>query len=134
MSHRYTSMLLSLIVGAVLSACVTTIDREYILNSTLLGYERTIRWGDFNAATGFRKEGDAVAAAAATSGRQLKVGAYDILSMTVTADGQVAQQVVEIGYYYSDDVRMKKVRDTQTWEYDGTQQRWVITSPFPVFE
>lgn len=132
MSHRYTSILLSLIGGAVLSACATTLDREYLLNSTLLGYERTIRWGDFNAANGFRKEGDVITGPA--SDRQLKVGSYDLLNKTVSADGRVLQQVIEIGYYYSDDVRMKRLRDNQSWEYDGEQQRWVITSPFPAFE
>ncbi|MEW5755814.1 MAG: hypothetical protein AB1810_05875 [Pseudomonadota bacterium] len=124
----------SMIAAGMLSACATTIDREYMLNSTLLSYERTIRWGDFTAANGFRKEGEVIKGVAPTSDRQIKVGAYDILSKTVSEDGQAAQQMVEIGYYYSDDVRMKKLRDAQTWEYDGAQQRWVITSPFPAFE
>jgi hypothetical protein len=118
------------LVSVLLSACATSVDRQYHLDRTLIVYEKTLRWGQFDAAMAFRKP-DSELLRVPDGYDQVKVGEYNVQSAMIYGEGKKAAVVVEVGFFFSDSMKVKRVLDRQTWEYDDESGNWYITSPLP---
>lgn len=131
--NKWLAVFLFAVIG-LMGGCATSVDRGYMLERTLIVYEKTIRWGNFEAALGFRKPGSAATSLPRERGDRIKVGGYDVVNQNMSEDGMRMSQSVEISYYHSDSARLLKVVDRQEWEYDRERGQWYIASDLPRFE
>lgn len=132
--HKWVFFILSGLAVLFLGACATSVDRGYMLERTLIVYEKNVRWGNFEAALGFRKPGSEASAHLPENADKIKVGGYDVVNQNMSADGMRMMQWVEISYFHHDSARVMKVIDKQTWEYDRDSGRWYIASALPEFK
>jgi len=135
--HASTSLffakLLSLCIClVVLSGCATLAEKEKAeaLDETTTKYGTALRFGYIDVARSFirspeKSMGD-------LSG--IKITSYEIVGKELSADKLQAQQVVEIQYYYTDNLIEKTLQDVQIWKYDVSKERWYLHSGLPVFK
>lgn len=126
--------LVGVVLGLLLTACATTAERLNLLDDTVTGYERALRWGHLHlAATLHQPMLDEAQAKKLASLGDLRVSTYQVLSNQLDDKGVVLQQRVEIKYFFDADPMVRSVVVGQKWEYDETKKRWAITTPFPEF-
>ena len=117
-----------------LFGCATNADRHFMLNQTLLTYEKTYRWGEYGNLLNFRKSDAQQAANALNDYQNIRISGYQVKRQHPSDDQYKISLDVEISYFRTDNNRIQSVLDKQTWEYDNDAKRWYITSPLPVFK
>lgn len=103
------------------------------LDATLRAYERALRWSDFKAAFALAGNADAPVPDF-QSLKDVHVTSYDkVESRALDTEGTKIAQVVEIRYVNARNMSERVISDRQTWAYTESDQRWRLTTPFPVF-
>jgi hypothetical protein len=128
--HSVITRATAIMVVAVLAGCAGGLTRKDRLDYTLRAYERSIRWSQFDAASGFEAGGRA---AVPDRLQRIKVTSYDVVESTLADDKERAQQTVRIRYYDTDDMRERIAIDHQDWRYDTAKEKWVLQSGLPPF-
>jgi hypothetical protein len=121
---------MAILVVAALAGCAGGFTRKGRLDATLQAYESSIRWSQFDAASGFEAKEDA---AVPDRLQHIRVTSYDVLQSTLADDKERAQQTVQIRYYDTDDMRERVTIDHQDWRYDAAKKKWVLHSGLPPF-
>jgi hypothetical protein len=120
---------------AIMSACASVDDskKTITLDSATRQYERSIRWGEYEAAVSLRRD-STVTHADMDHLKTVKVTAYEQVRQTDSADRSETALEVKISYY--NEYTMKEITfiDYQTWKYDPDNKSWYITSPLPAFK
>jgi len=129
-SMSYRGILL-LLVGVLLTACAAGPDRKVLLDDTLRGYERTLRWDDIPKTAQFQRE--AGEAPDRSEFRGLRVTGYRVLNRTMEPDQTALTQTVELTYFREDEAVERTVTDTQRWAYDPERKAWLLETPLPRF-
>ena len=115
-----------------LFGCATNADRHFMLNQTLITYEKTYRWGEYANLLNFRKSSTAQDAERVSTYENIRISGYQVKRQIPVDDTYRISFDVEISYFTTNDNRIQSVIDTQTWEYDKDAKRWFIKSPLPI--
>jgi len=125
-------LLVALVLMAIsVGGCTTTSDRHHTLQSTLIVYEKAMRWGHLDTLAGFRKPGNELTPAEQEQYENIRIGGYNVVAFTMAPGGKQAKQIVEVDYVDEDTMRVIKIVDKQVWEYDDEANRWFISSSLP---
>ncbi|MFZ1199756.1 MAG: hypothetical protein WAO07_06270 [Desulfobacterales bacterium] len=137
MKTRFNHALLCFLCLALLAGCAayTAMKKQDDFSETSRSYEKMIFWSDFDTADSFRDPQDREAHPLDIEDlKKVKVTAYSVKNVSVAADQSEVRQVVEIGYYRIDEVKVKTMRDQQVWTYNPSLKRWYLHSGLPPFE
>ena len=126
--------ILLIIISLILVGCVTSSDRQFSLQQTLLSYEKTIRWGEFTSLLNFRESSTEAELAQLGRYDNTRISGYQVKRQKPDPDNFTLQQDVEISYFKTHDNRIRSVLDRQKWKYDEELNRWFIHSPLPRFD
>jgi hypothetical protein len=98
-------------------------------------YNNDVRWGRWQEAAA-QVEPERRAAFLALlddSDRPYRFTSVEVLnSKPVTQDGTEMELLVALEYYRLPSVKERKVRQVQTWRYDVTLEKWVVTPDLSV--
>jgi hypothetical protein len=103
------------------------------LDSATRTYERAIRWGEYEAAIGLRRD-STVTHEHMDRLKAIKVTSYEAVRQTDSADRSETVIEVRISYYNEYTMKEKTIFDLQSWKYDPEKKSWYITSPMPNFK
>lgn len=131
--QRRTSLILLLLTLA-LAACATVGDRLDSLQRTLAGFEKAVRWGQFEAAYSFRRWPPGTPPTLPANLKNIRVTGYDAGSLRLDKESMTAWQVVTIRYYDLDTSREHSIIHSQEWRYDPEEKRWYLISEMPEFK
>ena len=127
-------LLSALLIAVTLSACVTP-KKQKDLDSTLLAYEKVIRWAEWDAAYGFLApdylEENPVTRLDMDRLRLFKVSDYTIRSATPINDGDGLLQSVEVRMFNRQQATERVILDQQEWRFDEQSERWLLHSGLP---
>ena len=133
------TVLLLCISVAIVSACSTLSGLREDLKDTVVAYNDSIRWGQFNKAEHFvydsvRQEFEARTKAA----KNVKIADYRILSTDFEVDKGEQTVEVEFDYYISPVYQVKTLVDEQKWSYVFVERekkkQWRLMTPLPEFK
>lgn len=132
---KNVSLLLALtLLAFLLTACAAS-KQEKGLDLTLLEYEKSIRWSQWDAAVEFLApeflETNAPTPLDLDRLRLFRVTAYEIRSAVPFNGGLGFRQTVEIRLFNRNQAIERSVRDTQEWKYDVDLERWFLHSGLP---
>ncbi len=118
-----------------MSACASVDDskKTITLDNATRQYEKAIRWGEYEAANGYRRQSTGTPADM-THLKAVRVTSYETLRKIESADRSEVQIDVEIRYYNEFTMKEVTITDHQSWVYDPAGKSWYITSPMPAFK
>ena len=125
------------VFGLLIMGCagIQTGERMTKFDETTRAYNRSIRWGEYEAAFAFKELTDKDNQLPDFDEyRQVRVTAYKVRKTIISEDKSKIIQIVEFQYYRLNNVTVKTLNDQQKWEYDTEQDRWFLLSDFPVFK
>jgi hypothetical protein len=100
-----------------------------------LKYENAIRWGYFEAANNFIKEGGTeLQIPDFEKLKEIRVTYYELFKSKFSKDGLRAYQTVEIKYYNINHLIENTLIDNQRWKYDKEEKKWYLQSGLPEFK
>jgi hypothetical protein len=136
MNRRALPVLLLAFVLALLAACGGTGGTKR--TDAMTEYAAAVRWNDFDAAWAFVDPAVRVERPLSDVERerfrQIQVTGYDLRSRTVSPDGLLLEQVVEIRLVNRHTQVERVMTDHQRWTYDAEAKRWWLTSGLPDFD
>ena len=104
-------------------------------DDTSRAYLIAIRWGEYEAAYGFKKLPDIDAKMPDFQDmKDIKVTSYRVKQTMISEDEMVVVQLVDIQYYRMRNVTVRTITDRQRWEFDKEKKRWYLISDLPNFE
>ncbi len=120
---------------ATVSACASVDDskKTITLDNATRKYERAIRWGEYEAAIGLRRD-STVTHEHMDRLKAIRVTSYEAVNQTDSADRSETVIEVRISYYNEYTMKEKTIFDQQSWKYDPENKSWYITSPMPDFK
>ncbi|MGH8030234.1 MAG: hypothetical protein ACREO3_09895 [Arenimonas sp.] len=136
MTRRALTALILACVLALLVACAASAGGTKRTDA-MTEYAAAVRWNDFDKAWDFIDP--AVRAEKPLSDlererfRQIQVTAYDVRNRTITPDGLVLEQTVEIRLVNRNTQVERSLTDHQRWAYDPIAKIWWLTSGLPDF-
>jgi hypothetical protein len=96
------------------------------------GYERAIRWSDFDMASSFLKnQADPDLASQLENLKQFNVTSYKVKRFLPNADQSQILIIAEVQYFKKNGLIVKDISHRQLWEYDKDQEGWFLTSGLP---
>jgi hypothetical protein len=99
------------------------------------GYERAIRWSDFDLASSFLKnQDDPDLAAQVENLKQFNVTSYKVKRFLPNADQTQILIIAEVQYFKKNGLIVKDISHRQLWEYDKDQKNWFLTSGLPALK
>jgi hypothetical protein len=104
-------------------------------DDTSRAYIRAIRWGEYEAAYGFKRlpnVNDKLPDFNDLS--DVRVTSYRVKQTIISEDEMVVMQLVDFQYYRMRNVTVRTITDRQRWEYDHEKGRWYLISGLPDFE
>jgi len=123
-------VLLSLLV--IGCASIKDMKKMEKLEHATDGYERAIRWSDFDLASSFLKnQEDPDLNTQIENLKQFNVTAYKIKSFLPNADQTQILIISEIQYFKKAGLIVKDISHRQLWEYDKDRRSWFLTSGLP---
>ena len=119
---------------SVLVSCATK-DPKNELGYALRGYEREIRWGEWDKAAQFH-ENPEVAWKPEVRQRlsHIRISGYDVINGTMTSDKSMMVQTVRVRYFNDANYVERTLMDRQTWKYNKKVQKWFLSSELPKFK
>jgi hypothetical protein len=124
------------LVLATLSGCATDI-RNQALNSTLMNYAGSIRWGDFTGAQIYidpdYAEEHPVSQVEMSRLAQLRVTGYDEGGGPRPDGPDDVVQLVQISVVNINTQAERTVLDRQRWHYDREKKKWRLMTGLPNF-
>jgi hypothetical protein len=128
------SLSCALLCAFALAAC-TTPKKQKDLDSTLLAYEKIVRWAEWDSAYSFLDpdylEEQPVTRLDMDRLRLFKVSDYTIRSATPINDGNGLLQTVEIRMFNKQQATERVILDQQEWQFDEESERWLLQSGLP---
>lgn len=98
-------------------------------------YLIAIRWGEYEAAYGFKKIPDVNTKVPDFQDlKDVKVTSYRVKQTMISEDEMIVVQLVDIQYYRMRNVTVRTITDHQRWEFDREKKRWYLISDLPNFE
>lgn len=136
MLHSKTVTIVLILIFLSVSGCATYREQKKFdaLDRTTDSYETAVRWGYFEMTRNFRKNPEGQDEASLARMRKIKITSYEVLDRKISDDKSEARQVVEIKYFNIEYLIEKTIIDKQLWKYDEEEQRWYLSSIFPVFQ
>jgi hypothetical protein len=122
------------LLALTLAACATVGERMDRLERTLAGFEKAVRWGQFEAAYSFRQWPPGVQPTLPANLKNIRVTAYDATNLRLDAKRMTAWQTVTIRYYDLDTSVVHSVQHSQEWRYEPDEDRWYLVSEMPAFK
>lgn len=126
-------LLLSLFAVILLTAC-SGARQDTALDLTLLSYESSIRWNDFETAWEMvdpeYREKNPQSSTDWERLKQIQVAGYRRNGTTVIEDGKIGQ-VVEVEVINVHTQTPRKIIDKQIWKWDEEAKRWWLTTGLP---
>ncbi|MBW2409433.1 MAG: hypothetical protein JRF72_06505 [Deltaproteobacteria bacterium] len=124
-------VLILLIMGC---ASMKTGEKMSQFDETSRAYIRAIRWGEYEAAFGFKKlTAREEVIPDFEDYRTVKVTNYRVKQTIISEDQSMIIQIVDFQYYRMKDVTVRTLIDRQKWEYDEEQEKWYLQSNLPAF-
>ncbi|WP_440225730.1 hypothetical protein ACQQ2N_08370 [Dokdonella sp. MW10] len=115
-------------------ACASTKSKETLLTETLRLYHATIRWHSIEQAETFvdpaYRATHPLTALELERYRQVRFTGYSEGGTVPVSDTEV-RQAVEITLVNVNTQASRTVIDRQTWTYDATGKRWMLSSGLP---
>jgi hypothetical protein len=131
--QKIRSFFLMAIAALGITACATTSERMDSLQQTLTGFEKAIRWAQFDAANGFRQWPMGKQPPLPDYYKNIRVTSYKPMNLQFGPEKMSATQIVEVRYYNTDSSRVRTLRHEQKWEYSKENKRWYLVSELPKF-
>lgn len=119
-------------ISTSLFSCAVTPDEMRLLDSTIMSYERAIRWGEFARAKSFHKDDPTLSDIERRRLKLYRVTGYTTLQ-NETPNTQNSYLLVEVKYYKNDRPVIKTITVKQHWKRDKDGKVWYLTSQFPKF-
>ncbi len=127
----------AVVLGLLIMGCagIQTGEKMTQFDDTARAYNRSIRWGEYEAAFSFKNLSDRENTLPDFEDyRDVRVTAYQVKQTIISEDKSKIIQLVEIQYYRLRDVTVKTLSDRQKWEYNADKQRWFLLSDLPDFK
>jgi hypothetical protein len=121
------------LIALLLSACASQGDIMDGLNKTLRGYEKAVRWAEFEAVYSFHKWDDDQEASIPTNMENIRVTKYESFGQKFDQKNQIMKQTIRLRYYNTDDQRERGLKHKQEWKYFAELKRWYLISEPIVF-
>ncbi len=121
------------LAALLLSACATQGEMMDDLNKTLRGYEKAVRWANFDAAYSYHKWDADQEASIPTNMENIRVTKYESSNQRFDQQKLVMKQTVTLHYYNTDDLRERRVKHRHEWKYFPENKRWYLISDPIVF-
>jgi hypothetical protein len=103
------------------------------LNRTLRGYEKAVRWAQFDAVYSFHRWEDGVEPTIPANMEKIKVTKYETSREKFDPKEKVMLQTVTLSYYNTDDQRVRTLKHRHEWKYFPESKRWYLISEPIVF-
>lgn len=118
-----------------LAACAVKEQQQLEdLQTVLIRYEKTIRWGEFELANSMRDADLRTALPEKGNYGKIKVTSYRVIQSPSPNAMGLLEQLVAIGYVNNTSQLERTIKDRQLWRYDEEARRWWLGSELPVFE
>ncbi len=129
------SRTLILLLSLLLCACaaVKEKNRAAVLDLHLIRFEKALRWHDYAQVAGYLRRKDGAQVEWAPPPEEVKITAYEIQSLSIDPEAGRAVARVTIDYYYSDELKVRRVEYLQSWWYDPETRRWWVENAPPRF-
>lgn len=109
-------------------------DRANRLDQSVRLYVNSIRWGNFETASGLLKVRTGEQPALNTSAlANLKVTAYSSRVVAIDETAGEAQVATSFDYYFLDSGTVRSVSQNAVWWFDGDNERWFLDGTLPDF-
>ncbi len=122
--HGLTIALISLMLGA----CSSTSQLMDHLNQSLRGYERAVRWANFDLAYSFHQWDEEVQPMLPAVMKDIKITSYQTSSEKFDQKKLEMKQLVTVGYYNTNNLRERTMQIRQHWKYYRDLKRWYLIS------
>lgn len=124
-----------ILFAVLLAACGSSQKSETeLLEATLMGYAKAMRWGEIDQAIGYIDpevlKANPIPALELERLRQVQIAGYREQPPVMT-DETHATQVVQIELINRHTQQVRSVVDRQQWRLDREQKRWWLTSGLP---
>ena len=116
------------LTALLLSACATQMDLMDDLNQTLRGYEKAVRWAQFDAVYSFHRWQGEQEPSIPAGMEKIKVTKYETSRERFDPKNKVMKQMVSISYYNTDDQRVRSLKHPHEWQYFEDSKRWYLIS------
>ncbi len=127
------ALVLVMVAFTVLVSCATK-DPKNELGYALRGYERELRWGEWDKAAQFHENAaEVITPSLREKLVRVRISGYDVLNGTMTSDKSMMVQTVRIRYYNDANYVERTLMDRQTWKYNKKVQKWFLSSELPKF-
>jgi hypothetical protein len=127
--QRLSFALITLLLGA----CATQADMMRDLDNTLRGYEKAVRWAQFDAVYSFHRWEDGQQPSIPARMESIKVTKYETSREKFDPKAKIMKQTVTVHYYNTDDQRVRTLKYPQEWKYFPKFKRWYLISDPIVF-
>ncbi len=123
----------------LITGCATMEAEQRLsyLDMTTAKYGDAVRWGHYETANSFKSPGAAKQSIDGNPGTSytgsIRVTSYDPVDRKLLSDNFEARQIVEIKYYFINQMIERTLLDTQIWRYDLEDDRWYLHSNLPNF-
>ena len=118
---------ITLCITLLLGACSTTGDLMDNLNKSLRGYEKAIRWAEYETAFSFHKwEGDAPSMQ--KNIENFRITKYETFGQKFNEKDMTMKQTVKLSYYNTENQREKTLKFPQEWKFYSKTKRWFLVS------
>lgn len=122
------ALLVMLITPLLLGGCATTNDTMDDLNKTLRGYEKAIRWAEYEAAYSFHKWEDDAEPSIPADIENIRVTHFETVGEKFNQKEMTMKRTVKLRYYNVNHQREKALKFPQEWKYFKESKRWYLIS------
>jgi hypothetical protein len=121
------------LIALSLSACASQGDIMDGLNKTLRGYEKAVRWAEFEAVYSFHKWDEDQETSVPANMEKIRVTKYESSGQKFDQKNKLMKQTIRLSYYNTDYQRERKLKHKQEWKYFSKLKRWYLISDPIVF-
>jgi hypothetical protein len=108
-------------------------EREIRLDQAARLYADSIRWGNFETATGFIRPRQGTPPPLSTNLADVRVTAYSWRILHVDETGHEAEVTASFDYYNVNSGTIRSTSQTAFWWFDPVTERWFLDGTLPDF-
>lgn len=133
---RRTCVTLGCLLTFCLVGCATMNEQQQAddLHLTLMRFEKTLRWGEFEAANLMRDPDIRTPLPADNQYDRFRVTSYRMIQPPFLNDDGFTQLLMVIGYVRVDDQIEKSMKYQQLWRHAEGTRKWWLMSELPVLQ
>lgn len=132
MVKRLFKLVFVFAISTSLFSCSISPDAMTLLDTSMMSYEKAVRWGEFTRAKAFHKKTPTLSDLERRRLKFYRVTGYSVLQ-TETRDLHNSYLLVEIKYYKNNRPVIKNITVKQHWKRDKDSKAWYLDSAFPRF-